>query len=524
MDTHRMGMVGGDKKLVVEIIRTTLVEKGSKYDEATIGTIRIYKAEGGEPIGPNDVVYTGRTLELPYNNNEKSKSSLPPTTNLEDVPYLSNEEIKHFDDVYEFDSSKDQSGYKTDGVYNLVRRGNSKTGLHNGEDATKEMYDAVDKYMDQGYNVKSRIVQTHGSPGNGKKYEGKKIKKDALDDLKDPVEIDDDGKIIGDIKYDVGVEMTGGECSLSQKFGKVVEDCWEAFLGSLVIVFEITITFTGCIDGDALIHSMKYGVVPARNVLPGDQILGYNDSQMDKKVWCTVTANTQNGYGQVVGQFTKDHLIIAKPDRAKEPFILPNGNGISGNIKPHNASLRNIFTDCSAPITADGQAFTPFSLAFCPKGLAWQDYGQVLTALSALGKGILSEFVYSPTTWHDNETHPLWPALHNLCGAVAKCASTESCEDFEKEMDGLLESNIDPKKKVIVNKVWRNSSEMSAEINRVTHNTENNININIGLGFIVLFGIMCVSLSGCYYAYKRGYWVKYLMDNKASSSVSKVQA
>ena len=93
----------------------------------------------------------------------------------------------------------------------------------------------------------------------------------------------------------------------------------------------------------------------------------------------------------------------------------------------------------------------------------------------------------------------------------------------EKKMKRLNQELLDKQKRLIVKKVWHNSSEMTAEVIRVTHHTENINNINIGAGFIILFASMCISLAGCYCAYKRRHQTEYLTHkNAAVVAVSKV--
>jgi len=219
--------------------------------------------------------------------------------------------------------------------------------------------------------------------------------------------------------------------------------------------------YQNCIANDTLIEVMEGGMLAAALVKPGDKIRGVKGAKMEP-AWCTVIANTDHGYGRVVGEFTPGHMVAREPKDPKQNVtIVPYE--VSSTALGRMAGLRNIATECELTVTASGKLFTPFSEQFCAKELSWSDYRELMSSVLTLTKDV--SFVWDVHNWLDNTSHPLFPALNKLCADIIDCTKSSvdstACAQFETTIDTLVNSNLEPDKKATFHASWPNATAMN---------------------------------------------------------------
>lgn len=215
---------------------------------------------------------------------------------------------------------------------------------------------------------------------------------------------------------------------------------------------------SSCIANDTLIEVKDVGNVAAAMVRPGDRVRGVMGANMTR-VWCTVIANPDHGYGRVVGSFTPGHMVARESE----------GLGRQVTVAPHLAAgvgrmagLRNIATDCELTETADGQLFAPFSDTFCDKELSWSDYLALMSSVLELTRDV--PFVWDVSSWRDNASHPFFPSLHRLCADIIECtqnaADSASCAHFAATVDALVDSNLESSRQETFRTTWPSAAAM----------------------------------------------------------------
>ena len=499
------------KCVVIEVLRTTNVPAGSAYGAATLGTVRIYVSEGDHDLlSADDFIWEGRTLELPYNNNERDSSSVPATSF---TPYADYDATTTFSDGQFIIDGDLNTPENAEIFYNAIRLGSSNTGLHAGEGlylvdnswsggdrnvidrsgikfhlgnhagdtsgciiigddvvvdsqgarlmqgstaATQEFYEVIDEYVNSGYPIRVKMTQTTGSSTH---FQASDVSQSALSELEEATTVSSDGSFELDVDIS-GTIQTSATCEVSQPLKDFLNECWENILGGLVIVIKFTIPLPACISADTMIQTRERGNATAGTIEKGQMIAGRNGTEADS--WCTVVSHTRHGTGYVSGNFTPDHFLVEIVNDG-ENQIVTNGK----SHPPRLASLVNIVTDCDMAQTMDGQLFTPFSTSFCPE-LSWTNYLQVLGAIRTLTREERLSFLWDPKSWHDNASHPFYPAIRRLCSSIVACVHEEACAQFEDTVAKMLESNLEPTKKQLVTSVWPSSGDMAASIQHMS--------------------------------------------------------
>ena len=502
------------KCLVIEVTRTSNVPAGSLYGAATVGTVRIYASEG-DAVSAEDYIWEGRTLELPYRNNQAYTSSIPATSF---TPYSDYDSTTTFAGGQFIVDGDLETPKNAEIFYKGVRLGNSKSGLdagqglymvddswsggnrellqrsdlkfHVGNQAkdtsgciligkdviidskgarlkggiqegstatTRDFYDVIDQYVNSGYEtIRVKMTQATGASDH---FTASEVSESALSELEEETRIREDGSFEFPIETSVKVTVSGS-CETSQPLKEVLNDCWESILGSLLIVVKISISFSSCISADTLIQTRERGIIKAGMVQKGEMIGGRNETGSD--VWCTVISQAWHGTGYVSGNFTPDHFMVEIGKDGKKR-IMTNGNTHPRRL----ASLVNIATDCDMAQTADGQLFTPFSTSFCPD-LSWTNYLDVLWAIRTLTRKEELSFLWDPNVWHDNASHAFFPAIRRLCSSIVTCIHNKECAPFQNTVDQILDSNLEPTKKELVTSSWPSSSDMASAIKNMT--------------------------------------------------------
>ena len=215
-------------------------------------------------------------------------------------------------------------------------------------------------------------------------------------------------------------------------------------------VVLVQVNVDDCVSGDMRVEELTKGDVLVSQLSNDDIIRGIRGADRVPG-WCRVEAvypRKGNDNFTTYDGFTADHMVIdADTVRAY---------GKRGNAK--KSRLYMLATECDAAVNAAGQAFSPISTAFCPHELSWSEYLPLIAAIRRVTTRT-GYFWYYSDAFYDNETAkvPQWKGmLHDMCTELLLCAREGQCQKFEKVMEEFVQEHMNPKYRVIVERIFPN--------------------------------------------------------------------